>query len=519
MVIARFKKSYKFIIVTIILAFFAGAYFYFFNDTEPKYAVLVAERRDIYQKVSVTGKVKPVSNVDLSFEIGGKINQVYVDIGARVIVGQALAIIDNAEISAQLEQAKADFKAQEAKLSELRKGARAEEIQIQETKLSNSKISLNDAKNNMIDKLQDAYTKSDDAIRNKTDQFFANPRNVNPQLSFSPSSSQLETDIEWNRLLLEDSLPKWKTSVDQLKTSSDFPSIISDSRRHLEKIKSFLYDAALALSNLASQGSISQTTIDTWKSDVSTARTNVNTAITNIIVAEEKFKKAESDVLLAERELALKQVSATEEQINAQEAQVEKAKASISQYQAQLSKTVLRSPINGLITVQNAKIGEIVSANSLVASLISHNDFKVEANVPEADIAKIHIGSVARITLDAYGRDIVFDAKVISIDPAETIIDGVTTYKTTILFARQDGKIKSGMTANADIDGDIRKNVIAVPQRSLIRKDGNQFVRILRGDDNVVEVLVKTGLRGHDGSVEILDGINDGDHIIIFSEE
>ena len=138
--------------------------------------------------------------------------------------------------------------------------------------------------------------------------------------------------------------------------------------------------------------------------------------------------------------------------------------------------------------------------------------------MPEADIAKVSVGNTSIVTLDAYGRDVVFEAKVVAIDPAETIVDGVATYKVTFQFIEDDERIKSGMTANIDITSDNRENVIAVPQRSIIRKNGDKFVRILDGN-NVKEIKVETGLYGSDGNIEIIRGINEGDKVITFIEE
>ncbi|HJN62222.1 MAG TPA: hypothetical protein QGH92_01300, partial [Candidatus Parcubacteria bacterium] len=98
------------------------------------------------------------------------------------------------------------------------------------------------------------------------------------------------------------------------------------------------------------------------------------------------------------------------------------------------------------------------------------------------------------------------------------IVDGVATYKVTFQFIEDDERIKSGMTANIDITSDNRENVIAVPQRSIIRKNGDKFVRILDGN-NVKEIKVETGLYGSDGNIEIIRGINEGDKVITFIEE
>ncbi|MDO8559015.1 MAG: efflux RND transporter periplasmic adaptor subunit, partial [bacterium] len=187
-------------------------------------------------------------------------------------------------------------------------------------------------------------------------------------------------------------------------------------------------------------------------------------------------------------------------------------------YQAQISKTIIRSPINGTITGQDAKVGEIISADVSLVSIISAGNFEIEANIPESDIAKVKIGDNAQVTLDAYGQDVVFQVKVLKIDPAETVIEGVPTYKVTLYFNEKDDRLKSGMTANIDIFTAEVKDVIAIPQRAILSDNGKKTVKIIKGKD-IQEIEVKIGLKGTDGNAEILQGLNEGDKVITFIKE
>jgi HlyD family secretion protein len=538
------KKPKVYIPVIILIIIIVGIVFLSNRGDKQEFDTAIAQRIDLTQEVSVTGRVKPAQSVELAFEKSGKVSAVYADVGKEVLAGQILVVLGNSELAAQLSQAQAGVESaqaqleqyqaaletQQAKLNELKLGTRPEEIQIQETKVANAKTSLEDAKNNLIVQIQDAYTKSDDAIRNKVDQFFLNPKGTNPQLTFF-TDSQLESDIESKRLLIETTLKSWQTSLETLTTSSDLESYIDVAKKNLSQTKNLLEKAALAVNGLTPNSSISQTTIDAYKSDVSTGRTNINTAIVNLTTAEEKLRTAESNLKLEQDNLALKKAKATDEQITAQEAQVKQAeayvlsqqaqikqaKANANNYYAQISKTVIRAPINGTITQQDAKVGEIVSANTVIVSLMSVSQFEIEANIPEADIAKVNVGNDAKVTLDAYGNDVVFGVKVVAIDPAETIIDGVATYKVTFQFVEKNERIKSGMTANIDISTEKRENVIAIPQRAVVTKNGEKTVKVIIGEETK-EVKVKTGMRDSYGSIEILEGVNEGDTVVITFE-
>ncbi|MEK7107483.1 MAG: hypothetical protein AAB899_04845, partial [Patescibacteria group bacterium] len=125
---------------------------------------------------------------------------------------------------------------------------------------------------------------------------------------------------------------------------------------------------------------------------------------------------------------------------------------------------------------------------------------------------QVKLGDEARVTLDAYSSDVVFAAAVTKIDPAETIIDGVPTYKTTLQFLQDDRRIRSGMTANTDIAGAKRENVLYIPGRAIVGKGADKTVTVIEGEATR-EVKIETGLRGSNGDVEVISGLAEGDKV------
>lgn len=506
-------KKQIYIIGAVILSVALG-YLIFGGSKAPAYSYVEIKRGDVVQEVSVTGKVKASDDASLAFERSGRISSIDVKVGDKVYGGQILMRLDNSELLAQLAGAEANLKAQQAKLAELKKGTRPEEIKIQEVKVDNARIVVSDAKNSVIDDLRDAYIKSDDAIHNKVDQFFNNPKSQNPTLSFSMVDPQLKTDIEWKRLIIENMFPEWKASLDELSASGDIASSISEGKTNLNQVDSFLNKAASAVNSLLASSEVSQTSIDAWKLAVATARTNVSTAIISITDAEQALATANSDLSVEENNLILEKAGTIPEQISAQEALVDKAGADADLYRAQIAKTYLRSPIGGIVIRQDTKLGEMVSANAVIVSVISDREYEIEVNVPEADIAKVKIGNSAKITLDAYGSDVIFGAHVVSIEPAETIIEGVATYKTMLQFDDKKDAIKSGMTANIDILTNKKTDVLIAPQRAIITKDGRRYVLIDKGGDQPEQKQIEIGLRGSDGMSEVVSGLAEGEKII-----
>lgn len=515
MKLPSFLTRSKVIIIVAVAVIGIGSFLYFNRTKTSLYETITVSPTTLTQEVSVTGSVTPVKSAALAFEKGGKIKGIYVDVGQRVVAGQILAETDNAELRAGILDAEANLAAENAKLAEFKRGSRPEELAVSETKVANAQISKTDADQNLRDKIGDAYTKADDAVRNEVDQFMSNPRTPTPQLNFVVADDQLRIDIVQKRYAIELLFAPWQKDISLLESVQNPKPSGELAQKNLAIIKGFLDKIALAVNALTPSGSLSQTTIDGYKGSVTTARSNINTAIVNLTAAEEKFRAAESSLLLARNELTLKQSGVGEEQIAGEEARVKQAEAKVETARAQFEKTILRSPISGVITRKDAKVGEIISGNGSVLSVITDQNLELDVNIPETDIAKVKIGDTAKVTLDAYGEGVVFEATVGSIDPAATVIEGVPTYKTTLYFIKYDARVKSGMTANIDILTNKREHALSVPTRAITTSDGKQTVDVENPDKTIRTISVTVGMKSSDGKTEIVSGLKEGDRVIL----
>jgi HlyD family secretion protein len=484
------------------------------------YETVKVERANIVQEVSVTGKVESEESVDLAFEKGGKITAVGAVVGDKVSQGDMLLRIDGSDVSASLAQAQANIAFEEATLEKLVKGARAEDIQLSQVSLENAEASLLDAENALRESMTDAYTKADDAIRNKTDIFFSNPR-VDPQLTIPSTDFKLSLEVTNMRKVIETDLVAWgqhSTITEAGLLTED----VANTKKYLNDIKQFLERIALIVNAIAPSSATTQTTIDGWKASVSSARTSVGVAITSLSASEEKWRGAKSSVALATQQLALKKAGATAEEIAAQKARVASARASALTYRSQLDKLTLSAPFSGVVTKQDGKAGAIASPGTPMVSIQSAGAYKIEANVPEVDIAKLSENDAAKITLDAYGDQQPFTGVISRIDPAGKDIDGVPTYRITLRFEDNEGIVRSGMTANVRISSDTRENVLVIPARAIKESkttEGERVVRVLLTPFGTPEErTVKVGLRGSDGKAEIIDGLLEGEEVVTFEK-
>ena len=234
-----FKRP-LFIAGAILILIIAGGLFFLVGEEDVKYEIAIAERKDLIQEVNITGRVVAAQHVDLAFEKSGRVAWVGAGVSDTVYVGETLIQLENANEKAQLDQAQASLKIQQANLNELLRGSRDEEIEIQKIKVANAKLSLKEAKQNLVDVIADAFTKSDDAVRNKVDQFITNPRTFNPNVDFTIIDFQLENDIEQGRIGIESILNSWQTSIASLSVDIVLDSYINTTKSNLGQVKSFL---------------------------------------------------------------------------------------------------------------------------------------------------------------------------------------------------------------------------------------------------------------------------------------
>ncbi len=443
---------------------------------------------DLVRTVKISGKVVPKEKVDLSFEVSGIVSSVDKSVGESVSRGQVLARLGSGSILAEIQKAEADLSSAKAELNKL------EGTQVYENSITNAKRTLTQA-------IVNSYTTATDAVYNKADQLFTNPRGSTPTfIGDTNEYGSLRDSIEKDRVHIGFILDEWKSAVANLSGTSFYSGPQLDlSKKYLNEVTTFTADVFRLTNAFKASNSMTQASVDNYKAVVLTASDNLSTATSNFIDGENSLAKLLSDVPV-------------------QVAKVASAEATVLNLRYGLAKTSLLSPIDGVVARQDAKIGETVTLGISLVSVISRENV-VEAYVPEVSIAGIKIGNVSRITLDAYGPDAKFEARVEQVDPAETIRDGVSTYKTKLSFLATDERVRSGMTANIEIETFRKPGVAVIPDRTVLRESEATFVYLLEGEKGMRKVSVSLGESDSKGNVEVLSGLAPNDLIVVNPKE
>lgn len=512
--LVAFGRAHRVFIAAVVIVCVGAAGFSVLRTNTQNNNTLVVHPKEFLQQVSVSGTVVAAQDAELGFTASGRVARSYARVGDVVRAGAVLAEIDNGDLRAAVAQREATLASQQAKLDSLRAGTRPEEIALARASVESATAALSQVNQSVVNAIRDAYTASDNAVHVTVDQFVQNPRSITPSLTFYTSASQLAINIPTERTMMEDVLVRWSARNATLVAAGDVLSAAQGAQHDLTLTTVLLADSAGALNQAQPSQSVTISTIASYASGVATARANINAAAAALTSAVTAQRSAAAALEQAQRTLTLKEAGPTGNDVVAQVALVSAAQADIENARAQLSKTLIVAPFGGVITRMDAKQGEIVSPNTPEISLMSAGNMQVESYIPEISVALVHPGNEVSITLDAYGSDVVFGAVVVSVDPAETIRNGVPMYRAVLQFSAQDARVKSGMTANATITTARRENVISVPQGIVSDRADKKYVPV-RVDETIEDREVTVGAVSAFGDIEILSGLRDGDTVVL----
>lgn len=471
------KKHKKKILIALAAVVVVALFFALRGDGSNGADVAAVRIGDLVRTVRVSGKVVPEQHVDLAFKTSGIVGAVYKKVGERVGAGEPIVALESAAVSADLAKARADLEAALAEEAKAGVGASS---------------GVEGARREAAQDIVDAYAKADDAIHNKVDQVFKEPRSPNPEIYFLFDSYELRNKINRDRVMVEAVLNDFATSVRGDVGYSD--ALATDARSQLTTILAFLNDVAIAVNGFEPGGTFTQEVIDGYKDSVASARSAVSAALASVVSAEAT-------------------VNASATSVPVQSARAAAARAEVDRLSANFSDAIIRAPFSGIVSKQDAKVGAAAAQSATLVSVMS-GTYEIEALVPEVSIAGLAVGNVAKVTLDAYGSQTVFDAVVDRIDPAETVRDGVSNYKVYLTFPAPDDRVRSGMTANVSVETMREAGKLLVPSRAVLDREGTKVVRV-KADGDAEERTITTGRADSEGNIEILSGLSEGEQVLL----
>lgn len=233
----------------------------------------------------------------------------------------------------------------------------------------------------------------------------------------------------------------------------------------------------------------------------SEAKATVAAARANLLDAESKYARAQrmqSEDLVAESEL------------EAFLARRDANRAALDAAEARLEETVVRAPFAGRVGLRRISAGSLVGPSVVITTLDDTDPIKVDFDVSETSFSLLSVGLPIE-ALSAAWPDTVFKGKVTSIDTRIDPVSRTVTLRALIPNARD--LLRPGMLMTVRV---LRRDIrsLLVPEQALIPEQSLQSVLVVLPDSTVEKREVRTGRR-RPGSVEILDGLVEGDVVIV----
>ncbi len=186
-------------------------------------------------------------------------------------------------------------------------------------------------------------------------------------------------------------------------------------------------------------------------------------------------------------------------------------KVSKTSYDNLLQNTILRSPINGVVTARNYDKGDMFSMGQPIYTVEQIAPVKLLVGISESDYSKVKKGNEVNITVDAFPGK-VFVGKINRIYP--TINESTHTFDVEVIVPNKDNVLRPGMYARVTVQFGVNNSVV-VPDTAIVKQTGSgeRFVYVLNADGTVTYQNVKLGRR-IDSKYEILSGVEDGAKVV-----
>lgn len=208
----------------------------------------------------------------------------------------------------------------------------------------------------------------------------------------------------------------------------------------------------------------------------------------------------------AQAEVALARLQAAKQAVTVGEADIKVVDAQIDDIDLKLARTGVKSPVAGIISAKNAKIGAIASgAGTPLFTVIKDGAIELVADLSETSIQKVKVGQPAYLTVA--GATTRIEGKVRLVSPT---VDPATRLGSVHITIPAD-QARSGMYASAEIIV-AQADALTLPLSAVTTNRDGSTARKVEG--NIVkQVKIETGIQDN-GFVEVLSGLSAGDKVV-----
>jgi len=397
--------------------------------------LLLSENAKNVGTLDLVGEVSALEKAELRTDAGGRVTSVSKRIGDRVGAGEIIAQFDNGRERGALLQAEGALESARASLARVESGNRSETLEILSASKESAATALSTTKESTVNSLKALYAANEEAIHAKVDSVFTNPRNSAPQFIFTTSDSRLEETIQNARPTIEGILLDQNARKASLSTSADLSLELTRAQTETRTLLSFVDNVSRAINQSIPSTAQPQSAIAASSGSVSGAQAILSGNLQSISGAIQDLNGKMTALTVAEANLSQGLTPARPEDILQAQAGLKQAQGAYALATASWEKTIIRSPISGVINSLSADLGSYVAPGTLVASVSNTSGNEVKAYMTEQDMGSIVTGAKVMtdsglggvVTRVAPGIDPVtknVELRISVNDPEKTLVDG-----------------------------------------------------------------------------------------------
>lgn len=398
----------------------------------------VANPNTIPQQRTATasGEIVPAIKAQLSFPSTGRVQQMLVEVGTTVAVGDPLVIQDTAAAQAAVRRAQANLFQAQAYLAALVAGPRPQEIAIAQATVDGVAAQL--AQLTEAARPQDvAAARADLAAAQAARQVLSNGPREDERIAALAALSNAQAALQQAQSAYN--LVAWSNDIGARTESRQLQEATNQYEAAQARYDA-LYSAPTSDVAAAAQARVQQ----------------AQAALDRLLRpgSANQIAAAEAQLRAAQAQLALLMADARDEDVAAAAATVTLAEADLLRAEDDLANLTLRAPFTGTVTTVHIAIGEMAQLGAPVMTLADLAMLQVETtDFSERDIDHVREGQSATIFIEALNREVA--GQVYRIAPQASIIGGDIVYTVVIRLAEQPVGLRWGMSVDVDIVSDI----------------------------------------------------------------
>ena len=230
----------------------------------------------------------------------------------------------------------------------------------------------------------------------------------------------------------------------------------------------------------------------------------------DVDAAEVALAQARSQNEQAQKQLADLQRIGKEELLKSAQGSKESAEGHYRGAAAQLGYSLIKSPIDGVVTDRPLFEGDLATANQPMLTVMNLSRLIAKTHIPQVEAAQLRAGNPAEIKVA--GLDEPMKARVTLVSPA--LDPGSTTIEVWVEARKPDPALRPGMTVPVSMTAKTAKDAIVVPVSAVFHsEEAGDYVLVAGSDEKAHQKKVQIGIRNGD-SAQVVSGINEGDPVI-----